>query len=232
MEIKHFDYKLDIRFKKKVDKYYIEEMRHEDEFIFKDTIDKTTTYYAAISQFKTMDIATKEVKKFPKEDNFANTVTNQLYDYALDYDSLFWQNYTTQTPLATIDSTIRKDMEVEKKLEIQFRDKHVRNDSMPTPIAKIEPTSFKIHGEKYTDNYAWLKDTKAPKNNKPVIDYLRQENKYTDNYCIPLRRAQRDIYKELIKSVEKNSTSLPTKENGYFYFSAVSYTHLTLPTKA
>jgi len=219
MAIKHFDYKLDVRFKKKVDKYYLAEIRHEDEFIFKDTTDKTTTFYAAISEFKAMDIITKDVKKIPREDNFANTSANNMYEFALDYDSLFWQNYTTQNPVTRIDSSIRTDMEKEKTLEIQFRDKHIRNDSMPEPIAKIEPTSFKIHGEKYTDDYAWLKDTKAPKNNKPVIDYLRQENKYTNNYFIPLRRSQRKIYKELVKSVEKNSTSLPTKRNGFFYYS-------------
>ncbi|MFK7980369.1 MAG: S9 family peptidase [Saprospiraceae bacterium] len=219
MDNKHFDYKLDIRFKKIADKYYIDHLRHEDEFLVKDTIEKTTTYYAAISEFKTLDIATEGIKKFSKEESFANVMSNPLYEYALDYDSLFWQNYTKENAVATIDSTIRVDMEKDKILEIQFRDKHIRNDSMPAPIAKIEPTSFKIHGEKYLDNYAWLKDTKAPKHNKPIIDYLRQENNYTNNYFIPLKRSQRSIYKELIKSVEKNSTSLPTKENGYFYYS-------------
>ncbi len=222
MDNKHFDYKLDIRFKKTADKYYIDQLRHEDEFLVKDTVEKTTTYYAAISEFKTLDIVTKGVKKFPAEENFANVMSNPLYEYALDYDSLFWQNYTKENPVASIDSTIRQDMEVEKTLEIQFRNKHIRNDSMPAPIAKIEPTSFNIHGEKYLDNYAWLKDTKAPKQNKSVIDYLRQENKYTENYFIPLRKSQRNIYKELIKSVEKNSTSIPTKENGYFYYSQYS----------
>ncbi len=221
-EVKHFDYKLDVQFKKKGDRYYINKMRHEDEFIFKDSTNQTTTFYSAISEFNASDITTQNVKKFPKEDNFANTVSNQLYELPLDYDSSFWQNYTAENTLATIDSTIRKDMELEKKLEIQFRDKHIRNDSMPAPIAKIEPSIFKIHGEKYTDNYAWLKDTKAPKNNKPIMDYLRQENKYTDNYYIPLKRAQRSIYKELVKSVEKNSTSLPIKENGYLYYSKFS----------
>ena len=218
MEIKHFDYKLDIRFKKKEETYYIDEMRHEDEFIFKDTIDKTTTFYSAISEFKTTDITTETVKKIPSEDNFANTMHNHLYDYPLDYDTTFWQNYTKENPLAAIDTGIRKDMETEKSLETQFRDKHIRNDSMPAPLAKIEPTSFKIHGEKYMDNYAWLKDTKAPKYNKPVIEYLRAENEYAENYHIPLRKRERIIYKELVKSVEKNSTSLPAKDNGYWYY--------------
>jgi protease II len=221
-EIKHFDYKLDVRFKKKGDRYYVNKMRHEDEFIFKDSISQTTTYYSAISEFDGTDINTKNAKKFPKEDNFANVVANQLYEFPLEYDATFWEKYTAEHAVAIIDSTIRTDMEFEKTLEKQFKDKHIRNDSMPAPIAKIETTSFKIHGEIYTDNYAWLKDTKAPKNNKPVMDYLRQENKYTDNYNIPLKKTQRSIFKQLIQSVEKNSTSLPIKENGYLYYSKFS----------
>ena len=91
----------------------------------------------------------------------------------MEYDASFWQDYTAKNASALIGSKIRTDMEFEKSLKLQFRDKHTRNDSMPAPIAKIEPSSFIIHGEKYTDNYAWLRDTKAPKNNKPVMDYLR-----------------------------------------------------------
>ncbi|WP_340155204.1 prolyl oligopeptidase family serine peptidase [uncultured Winogradskyella sp.] len=221
-QVKHFDYKLDVRFKKKGSQYYIDKMRHEDEFIYKDSISLATTYYSAISEFKTTAINTQNVKKFARDDNFANTMSNQLYEFPLDYDAKFWDNYTSKNPLATIDTAIRTDMEFEKTLEKQFRDKHIRNDSMPAPIAEIKPSSFKIHGETYTDNYAWLKDTKAPKNNQPVMDYLRQENKYTDNYIIPLKKAQRNIYKLLVNTIEKNTTSLPIKKNGYVYYTSYS----------
>lgn len=219
MQVKHFDYKLEVRFKKKDDKYYIDKMRHEDEFIFKDTTDQSTTFYAAISEFKALNIEKNTVKKISRDDNFANTMSNQLYEYPLEYDSIFWQKYSTENPIATIDAKIRKDMEFEKSLETQFRDKHIRNDSMPEPLAKIEPYSFKIHGETYTDNYSWLKDTKAPKSNKPVMEYLRAENAYEENYNIPLKKGQRTIYKQLVSSIENNTTSLPTKENGYLYYS-------------
>ncbi len=217
--IKHFDYKLDVRFAKKKNTYYLDEIRHEDEFIFKDSIKETTTYYSAISEFKTKTLQTENVKKISKEESFANTNLNQLHEFPLDYNASFWKDFTEENPLATIDTMIRKDMELEKPLEKQFRDKHIRNDSMPAPVAKKEPSSFNIHGEKYTDDYAWLKDTIAPKNNEAVMKYLRAENKYTDNYNIPLRRAQRNIYKSLVSLVEKNTTSLPTKENGYHYYS-------------
>ncbi|WP_179353926.1 prolyl oligopeptidase family serine peptidase [Winogradskyella vidalii] len=217
-QVKHFDFKLDVRFKKKGHLYYIDNLRHEDEFIYKDSISLATTYYSAISEFKTTAITTENVKKFSKDDNFANTSSNQLYEYPLDYDTKFWTNYSTTNPISTIDTIIRSDMEFEKTLETQFRDKHLRNDTMPAPIAKIEPYSFKIHGETYTDNYAWLKDTKAPKNNEPVMDYLRQENNFTDNYTIPLKKAQRNLYKLLVSKVEKNTSSLPVERNGYSYY--------------
>ena len=220
--IKHFDYKLDVSFKKKNKRYYIDNMRHEDEFIYKDSTSQATTYYSAISEFNTTNIATENVKSITKEDNFANVNANQLYEHALDYDADYWQNYTSKNAIATIDKAIRADMEFEKTLEKQFKDKHVRNDSMPAPIAKKEQLTYKIHGETYTDNYAWLKDTKAPKQNADVMDYLHQENKYADNYFIPLRKMQREIYRQLVSDIEKNTTSLPVKKNGYMYYSKYS----------
>ena len=222
MEVKHFDFKLDVSYKKKGNQYYIDKMQHEDEFIYKDTTDVTTTYYSAISEFNTTNIDQNNQTKISEEENFANTTSNQLYELPLEYDNDFWKNYTTENPIAVINTTIRTDMESDKSLEKQFREKHIRNDSMPAPIAKKEPFTFKIHGKNITDNYAWLKDTKSPANNKPVMDYLRKENTYTDNYNIPLKKAQRTIYKDLIKSIKKNSTSLQAKKNGYLYYSTYS----------
>ncbi len=221
-QVKHFDYKLDVRYKKKGGRYYIDKLRHEDEFIYQDSISESTTYYSAISEFDGTAITTQDVKKIARDDNFANTVSNQLYEFPLDYDSDFWKNYTEENTVATIDASIRKDMEFEKTLEQQFKDKHIRNDTLPEPVAKIVPSSFKIHKETYTDDYAWLKDTKNPKHNKPVMDYLREENAYAANYNIPLKRSQRTIYKHLVQSVEKNSVSLPVEKNGYSYYSTYS----------
>jgi len=218
MATKHFDYKLEARYKKYGNKYFIEYLRHEDEFIYKDTTDDTTTPYAAISEFRNLKIQTNDIKPLSKVDNFTNSHYNQLHDYAVDFDSLFWVNYTSENPIASIDAEIRTDMEKEKTMEEQFRDKHLRDENMPAPIAEIKPLTIKLHGEKVTDNYAWLKDTKVPKSNKAVMDYIRAENDYTDNYFLPFRKAQRKIFSELAASVEKNYKSLPTKRNGYLYF--------------
>ncbi|EDM44500.1 Oligopeptidase B [unidentified eubacterium SCB49] len=218
-EVKHFDYKLDVSYKKKGNKYFIDKLRHEDEFIYQDSISQTTTYYSAISEFDATAITTEDVKKIAREDNFANTVSNQLYEFPLEYNSDFWENYTEENAVAIIDTIIRGDMESKKSLEQQFKDKHIRNDSLPAPLAAKVPSSFKIHKETYTDDYAWLKDTKNPKQNKPVMDYLREENAYAVNYNIPLKKSQRTIYKQLVRSLDKNSVSLPVEKNGYSYYS-------------
>jgi len=218
-QIKHFDYKLDVKYKKQGEHYYIDTMRHEDEFIYKDSISESTTYYSAISEFKTQSINTNTNKTLSKDDNFANTSSNHLYDFALEYEPEFWTDYTSKNPLTAIPTDIRKDMEFEKTLEAQFRDKHIRNDSLPAPVAKIIPSSFKIHGETYIDNYAWLKDTKAAKHNTAVMDYLREENEYAANYNIPLKKSQRVIYKNLVSHIDKNTSSLPVNKNGYLYYS-------------
>ena len=217
MAIKHFDYKLDAEFKKENGKYTIDYLRHEDEFIFKDTTDQTTTPYAAISEFHRLETQYTNVEPFSRADRFENVNNNQLYDYALAHDSLFWKEYTAQHPIATIDSSIRKDMEGEKTMEGQFTAKQTRDLNLLPPVAQKKPSSIKIHGEKLIDPYQWLKEPKSPRNNKAVFDYLSAENEYTDNYFIPLRKLQRELFAALSSRVEEEYTSLPTRDNGYYY---------------
>ncbi|MEL7162273.1 MAG: carboxypeptidase-like regulatory domain-containing protein, partial [Bacteroidota bacterium] len=123
MVIKHFDYKLSVRFKPVNGKYVLDYLRHEDEFIFKDTTDQTTTPYAAISEFRNLSTQLNAGPAYPALDNFANVNTNELYEYALEYDSVFWQDYHARYPETVIDHEIRTDMETDKTLEQQFHDK-------------------------------------------------------------------------------------------------------------
>lgn len=217
MAIKHFDYKLNVRYKKVDGIYVLDYMRHEDEFIFKDTTDQTTTPYAAISEFTNLNTKLQAGPAFAGPETFANVNTNELYEYALAYDSMFWVNYQVEHPEALIAEDIRTDMETKKPLEQQFRDKQARDDALPAPVAPIDPVITNIHGEQMVDDYAWLKDTKRPNANQPVMDYLRAENDYIDNYFLPIRKLQRQVFKELSLQVEKDYVSLPTKDNGYYY---------------
>ncbi len=217
MAIKHFDYKLKVRYKRRGDKYILDYLRHEDEFIFKDTLENITTPYAAISEFRTLDANLQQAATIPVSKNFANVEMNQLYDYALEYDSVFWQNYSSENTIAEIDGNIRQDMETEKSLEQQFLAKQTRDEDMLPPIAKQEASVTRIHGDVITDNYAWLKDPKAARSNKPVMEYLNAENDFTANYFTPLRKLQRTLYQELVLQTAKNYSSLPSKRDGYLY---------------
>jgi protease II len=218
MAIKHFDYKVTLAYQEYKGKWYPYHFRQEDEFIINDTIKGTVTPYNAVTELFINRVSTDSVRKIKPEELFSNVDHNQLYDYPLEYDSTFWDNYIRAFPNYSVPQDVRLDMESTKKLERQFADKQKKDESLLPPIALKENYQFKIHGELTTDEYAWLKDTKAPKNNKPVMDYLTAENEYTDNYFIPLRKNQRAIFSELTSRMEKSFESLPTQEDGFSYY--------------
>jgi len=217
MNYKHFDYKLSVDYQKIGDKYHLKSLRHEDEFILKDTVTNNTTPYYSVSQFWVDDVRTDSVKMFDITEVFANLNSNELFDLPLEYNKDFWENYTSHYPIAVIPDSIRKDMEADTPLEKQFRDKHNRNDSLQPPIAKVVPTETKMHRTTRIDDYAWLKQPKNPLSNSDIRDYLVAENEYTDNYFIPLRKNQRELFNEMVARIDKEDESIPFEEDGYWY---------------
>lgn len=217
MNYKHFDYKLNIEYQKIGDKYHLKYLRHEDEFILNDTITGNITPYYAVSQFWVDQVTTEAVEGFDMTEVFANLPTNQLFDLPLEYNADFWKEYTVENAVAVIPDSIRKDMEGKSPLEKQFADKHKRNDSLPAPVAKKIPTVTKIHRTTLVDDYAWLKQPKDPLRNPDIKEYLVAENEYTDNYFIPLRKSQRELFTELTSRLDKEDESIPTEKDGYWY---------------
>ncbi len=218
MAIKHFDYHVTFEYREHNGRWYPFYVLQDDEFIIDDTVARTITPFRARSELFIHRIQTDSVKKIAPEDAFANVDYNQLYDYPVEYDSTFWATYLNTFPQYTIPEDVRLDMEADKKLETQFADKQKKDESLLPPMAKKEPYQYRLHGETVTDEYAWLKDTRAPRNNEAVMDYLTAENNYSDNYFIPLRKNQRNIFSELVSRVEKNFESLPMEDNGYLYY--------------
>ena len=217
MNYKHFDYKLNIEYQKIGNKYHLKYLRHEDEFILKDTITNNTTPYYAVSQFWVDHVKTEKVDKFDVTEVFANTATNQLFDLPLEYNKDFWDNYTKQNSLVVIPDSIRKDMESKMPLEKQFADKHNRNDSLQPPIAKQIPSKTTLHKITLVDDYSWMKKPKNPLQDLDIKQYLVAENEYTDNYFIPLRKSQRGLFKEFTSRIDKEDESIPYEKDGYWY---------------
>ena len=217
MRIKHFDYQLEARYAPVDGRYVLDYLRHTDEFIFKDTTDQTTTPYVATSVFHRTGSDLAPAAPFPADEVFANVNSNELHEYPLSYDSLYWVTYETEHPEFRITGKMRTDLERAKPLEQQFGDRLRRDENLPPPVAPVDPVTYTLHGDRITDDYAWLKDRTDPRANPRVMDYLRQENDYAENYFRPLRKLQRDVFKEMKLFVENEYTSLPTRENGYVY---------------
>jgi oligopeptidase B len=82
------------------------------------------------------------------------------------------------------------------------------------PKAKKIPYSFNIHGYEISDSYHWLNQ----KQNPEVINYLYAENAYANNIMKPTMILQKRLYEEFKSSYDENTSSLPTKVDGYFYY--------------
>ena len=89
---------------------------------------------------------------------------------------------------------------------------------MKPPVAKKVPQVLKIHGYEITDNYAWLRDrgekTKAPE----VMNYLSDENAYTERYMGPHKALAETLNKEMLGRIKQTDSSVPYRLGDYWYF--------------
>lgn len=92
----------------------------------------------------------------------------------------------------------------------------VSNDTadLKAPVTKKVPKVFTEHGQTRTDDYFWLNDPK----DSAVINHLKEENAYTEAYMKHTEALQKKIYDELVARIDQKFESLPTKQNGYWYY--------------
>lgn len=217
-EIKHYGYEIESNYQQIDGKWQLKDILRKDEFIFKDTVTDKTTPYATITEL----LVTKpksEVEKVQARESFLNVSQNSLYEYPLEYNPEFWEAYEAEVPAAVLGEELRAEMQTVNTLEEQFAMKHLRDTTLLPPVAPIIEASNKYHGQKLPDEYGWLKDTKNPRANEEVMDYLRKENEYTDNYFIPLRRAERDLIDKFYRTIDLEAKTDTVKRYGYWYWS-------------
>lgn len=82
------------------------------------------------------------------------------------------------------------------------------------PIATIKPHTLEKHGDVRIDNYYWLNDRENPE----VIDYLNAENAYTSAALKDTEPLQELLFNEIKARIKQDDSSLPYKENGYWYY--------------
>ncbi|MFI5244406.1 MAG: S9 family peptidase [Gemmatimonadales bacterium] len=88
--------------------------------------------------------------------------------------------------------------------------------SLPSPpVAKTIPTSYTLHGESRTDDYAWLRDRTDPE----VIAYLEAENGYTAAMMRHTEPLQDALFKEMLGRIKEDDTDVPVRRDQWLYYS-------------
>jgi oligopeptidase B len=92
-------------------------------------------------------------------------------------------------------------------------------DNMNKPNPKKIPFELTQHNDIRIDNYYWMRDDS--RSNSEVIDYLKTENSYTDNWFSKQTDYKTPIVSELMNQVPETEISFPVKNNGYLYYQII-----------
>ena len=88
------------------------------------------------------------------------------------------------------------------------------------PKPKKKKKILKIHGDERIDNYYWLRDDS--RKNKEILNYLKEENKYSKHWFKSSGININNIFSEYKKRLPKLEESYPSEIDGYKYFSTIS----------
>ncbi len=91
------------------------------------------------------------------------------------------------------------------------------DDSPPraqTPVAARKPLEHVLHGDRRIDDYAWLREKSDPQ----VLQYLNQENAFTDVALAGTQTFQENLYQEMLGRILQTDLSVPYRLRGFDYF--------------
>ena len=81
------------------------------------------------------------------------------------------------------------------------------------PLAAKNSKKLSIHNHTRIDDYYWMNE----RDSKPVLDHLKLENDFTENYFKPLQGLVSGLMKEFDERINPNEVSAPFKLNGKVY---------------
>ena len=92
--------------------------------------------------------------------------------------------------------------------------------NLNAPIATIKPYIRTIHNDTVIDNYYWMIDffKKGPDSTN-VVNYLTEENNYTDSMLGGTKNLQSSLFTEMKARIKEKDESVPVFKNGYYYYS-------------
>ena len=94
------------------------------------------------------------------------------------------------------------------------------NTQVKAPVAKKVPHEMTAHGVTRNDNYYWMRDDS--RTDKEILDHLERENTYVETVLAPLKETRESLYEELVSRIEKDDSTVPVLDNGYWYYTSYS----------
>jgi oligopeptidase B len=83
------------------------------------------------------------------------------------------------------------------------------------PVAKTIAHTDTVLGHVRVDQYYWLRQ----RGDTAVTNYLKAENKYTDEVMKHTEKFQDKLYKEMLGRIKETDLSVPVKEDSFYYYS-------------
>jgi oligopeptidase B len=83
------------------------------------------------------------------------------------------------------------------------------------PVAPAVPVVSEVHGERWVDDYHWLRDKGDPR----VRAQLEAENDYADAMMRHTEALQERLYGEMLARIQETDESVPWRRGEHFYYS-------------
>lgn len=96
----------------------------------------------------------------------------------------------------------------------QNRSGMIETAKVAPPKCKKQPKQLVKHDDVRIDDYYWLNQRENPE----VINYLNDENAYTDYNLASTVNFQDKLYNEIVDKIKKDDESVPYFDNGYWYY--------------
>ncbi len=82
------------------------------------------------------------------------------------------------------------------------------------PVAPRRPHVTELHGDRWEDDYFWLRDRADP----AVTAYLAAENAYADGILTPTKALQEQLYREMLGRIKETDVSVPYRFGDFWYY--------------
>ncbi|NDV91942.1 prolyl oligopeptidase family serine peptidase [Alteromonas sp. 345S023] len=104
--------------------------------------------------------------------------------------------------------------------EVQLDEIMTLNTNTAAPVAKKIPHPLTAHGVTRVDNYYWMRDD--AREDPEILSHLEKENAYLETVLAPLSESRERLYEELVSRIQKDDSTVPVLDNGYWYYTQYS----------